>query len=165
MVADKTNNDPKALEAAKLSLQHLARDHARYPMQWNSTNNGGFSSGKSWMRVNDDYHVCNAEQQVADKTSVLAFWKDMLLLRKQCADLFVHGDFDLLDESNEHTFCFTKEWKGQKALVTLNFSSEKRTVEVLDGFDSMKADLLAGTVDDCKGNTLEPYEGRVYLLS
>lgn len=164
MVKERSGGDPKALASAKLALNHLSRDHSRVPMQWNSSKHGGFTTGTPWMRVNDDYPLCNAEQQQSDKKSVLAFWKRMLVLRKEHRDLFVYGDFEVVDEANEKLFCFTKEWKGEKALVVLNFTDKKEAFRVEDVVAAEKSMLLSTTVDEVEDNGLAPFEGRVYLL-
>jgi alpha-glucosidase len=66
-------------------LQRKARDHARNPMQWDSSPHGGFtsSSAKPWMRVHDDHTEWNVKAQRDDPTSVFGFWKRMLLFRKK----------------------------------------------------------------------------------
>ena len=51
--------------------------------QWNSSSHGGFTTGKPWMRVNDDYPSWNAEKQILDPDSVRSFWKKLLVLRKE----------------------------------------------------------------------------------
>lgn len=32
-----------------------ARDHGRLPVHWSVKKNAGFSAGKLWMKVNDDF--------------------------------------------------------------------------------------------------------------
>jgi len=83
------------------SFAQKARDHARTPMQvrtlrsipfskfsltlfrqWNASAHGGFTTSIPWMRVNDDYPEWNAEQQIGDESSVYAFWRRALKVRK-----------------------------------------------------------------------------------
>ncbi|KAJ8603192.1 hypothetical protein MRB53_042245 [Persea americana] len=84
-------------------LQRKARDHARTPMQWTSGPNAGFCAPgvKPWMRVNDDYETVNAEAQLKhanpDELSVFQFWKRGLANRKAHKEVFVYGDFELLE--------------------------------------------------------------------
>ena len=56
---------------------------ALYSLQWDASENAGFSKGKPWMRVHDDYKEWNVEAQRKDPNSVWAFWKRMLQLRKE----------------------------------------------------------------------------------
>lgn len=162
MVKRRTNSDPTELAIAKNALQHLARDHSRVPMQWDETLNAGFSSAKPWMRVNDDYPICNAKQQSHDEASVLGYWKQMLKTRQAHADLFVYGDFDLINPQDEDLFAFTKQWHGSKAYIVCNFSKKGRAFEIPDV--KQAAELLVGTVPGAKTHILQPFEGRVYLL-
>lgn len=164
MVKERSDSDADALASAKLALNHLSRDHSRVPMHWDDSKHGGFTTGTPWMRVNDDYPICNAKQQLSDKKSVLAFWRQMLSLRKQYRDLFVYGNFDVVDESNEKLFCFTKEWKGEKALVVLNFTDAVQSFGVADVVTAKKVELLSSTVEELTESRLVPFEGRVYLL-
>lgn len=54
----------------KRNINLLARDNSRTPVQWNASENGGFSTGKPWMRVNDSYKYINAASQVDDTDSL-----------------------------------------------------------------------------------------------
>lgn len=164
MVAERSDHSPTALAEAKASLQYLPRDHARVPISWSAGPNAGFSSAKPWMRILEDTAVCNARDQQSDKTSVLAFWKRMLRLRKRYKDLFVHGDFDVLDMENTELFTFTKKWKDRKALVVCNFTSEeKEWKEPKAG--SGKTEALVSSVEGAEEKRLAAYEGRIYLLA
>lgn len=64
-------------------FQRKARDHARTPVQWDSTTHAGFTSGAPWMRVNDDYaDGWNVEAERKNPSSVFHFWKKALQFRK-----------------------------------------------------------------------------------
>ncbi|KAJ5476227.1 Glycoside hydrolasesuperfamily [Penicillium sp. IBT 31633x] len=167
MTSKVTNNDPVELEKAMVSLQHLARDNARVPMQWSDDANAGFSpasSAKPWMRPHDNYPEINVKLQEKDSSSVLSFWKQMNLLRKQFADLLVFGDFDLLDEPNQNVFTYTKTSRDRTSLVVLNFSDTPQKFEKPDDLKSKENwKLLASNVDELK-EELQAFEGRVYLV-
>jgi glucan 1,6-alpha-glucosidase len=42
-------------------IQQLGRDNARTPMQWDETNNAGFTTGKPWLAVNPNYLNINVK--------------------------------------------------------------------------------------------------------
>ncbi|KAL5114789.1 hypothetical protein ACEQ8H_007351 [Pleosporales sp. CAS-2024a] len=170
MVAQRTNHDPAALAAAKASLQHLARDHARVPMSWSSTAPyNGFSpadcTSTPWMRPLDDAAVCNAEQQKSDKNSVLAFWKRMLQIRQEYKDLLVHGEYNDLDVDNMDLYCFTKTWQGTKALAMCNFTHKVQKLQFPEAVRNANKDLLVSSADAEDAHELRPFEGRIYLLA
>jgi alpha-glucosidase len=164
MVDQRSGGDPKELAAAKSSLQHLARDHARIPFSWSDSKNAGFSESTPWMRANDDTAVCNAKQQQTDKASVLSFWKRMLQLRRQYADIFVHGDFDIQDMENPSLFKFTKTWQNRKAFVVLNFSDQAQQLNLASEVGTQKPSFLVSSADSSQEKELAAYEGRIYLL-
>lgn len=168
MVSKRSGGDPEELAAAKTSLQHLARDHARVPFSWSDTANAGFSPAgaktQPWMRALEDTDVCNAKEQQTDKNSVLSFWKRMLTLRRQYNDLFVHGNFDVKDMEDEVLFKFTKTWQNKKAFIVLNFSDKVQKLDLAAEVGTQKPSLLVSSVDGIVEGELKAYEGRVYLL-
>ncbi|KAF2866340.1 alpha-glucosidase-like protein maltase [Massariosphaeria phaeospora] len=115
---------PDNLPHAHHVLQRKARDNARTPVQWDASPHAGFTSASStpWMRVNDDYTTINAAAQLAQPDSVHVFWKHCLALRKEHKDVFVYGDFEMLDMQHEKVVAW-KRWSANEMWVTvLNFS-------------------------------------------
>lgn len=165
MVAERSGNDATELAAAKAALHHLSRDHARTPMQWDSSRNGGFTddSVEPWMRVNTSTGEINVAEQIRRKDSVLAFWRQMLHFRKKNDDVLIHGKFELVDRGNENVLSFIKRGKNRTALVVCNFSSSSNDMPRLSGIG--KRELVMGNVSDVVGDdVLAPWEGRVYML-
>lgn len=140
----------------------LARDNARTPVQWDSSENAGFTSGKPWMRVNDNYKEVNVASQVDRKDSLLSFWKTALKVRKQYRDVLNYGELEILDFENQQVFTYLKSYKNQKAYVVLNFSASSVAFEKLvDGEFS----LILSNEPDMDVGTLGPYEARVYEVT
>jgi oligo-1,6-glucosidase len=114
-------------------LRLKARDNGRLPMQWDGSENAGFSKGKPWMRVNDDFKEWNVESQEGQEDSVLGYWRQMLQLRKSEKDVFIYGRFEMLplERSGEDVFAYTMSRADgtKKALVLLNFSAKERRFE------------------------------------
>lgn len=164
MVAERSDNDSTELAKAQASLQHLSRDHARTPMQWNANTNGGFTddSVETWMRVNTSTAEINVARQAGEKDSVLAFWRHMLQFRKENADVLIHGRFELVDEENEKVLSFVKHGKGRSALVVCNFSSDSSDLPSVCG--TGKKDMVLNNVPHQEEEKLSPWEGRVYML-
>lgn len=160
-VRDRTNSDPIALKEAWDRIKFIARDNARTPMPWNSSNNGGFSDVDPWMRVNDDFRVCNAADQEKDPHSVLAFWKSMLALRREHSDIFVHGEFEVHDVEDNNFFMFKKKYGEKIVIVLLNFSDKPQAREMPEALRGAK--LLASTFKGKPIVQLQPWEGRAYL--
>ena len=167
MVAERSDNDPRELAKAKASLQHLSRDHARTPMQWTSSHNGGFTddSVEPWMLVNPSAAHINVTHQTANEDSVLAFWRRTLQVRKANSDVLVDGIFEVIDVANEKVFSFLKYGPGRKALVMCNFSGSCSDIPIYPGLGQGKRELLIGNVASAQNDAvLQPWEGRLYVL-
>ncbi|KAF2458981.1 alpha-glucosidase-like protein maltase [Lineolata rhizophorae] len=123
-------NDAEKFARARHILQRKARDNARTPVQWDASPNAGFCPPHvtPWMRVNDDFAVVNAAEQVGRSAvgdpSVFEFWKLRLAERKKRKDVFVYGDFELLDEPNDKVFAYRRFSEYDSFLVVLNFSGQ-----------------------------------------
>lgn len=61
------------------------RDNARTPMLWDNSENGGFTQPgtKPWLRMNEEYADINVQAQERDPDSVLAYFKQLIHVRKQ----------------------------------------------------------------------------------
>ncbi|MEQ1675706.1 MAG: alpha-glucosidase [Chitinophagaceae bacterium] len=146
------------LEGMKIS----SRDNGRTPMQWDTTMNGGFSSGKPWLPVNPNYKSINAAAQEKDERSCLSYFRKMIKLRKE-NKVLVYGNYQVLDENNPDVFAFTREKNGKKLLILLNFKGKISKATI--GIDISKAKLLLGNYKDASADgTLRPYESAIYEL-
>ena len=92
---------------------------------------------------------------------MLSFWKNVLRLRKEHRELFIHGAFEVLDYENQETFCFVKSRQDKRALVILNFTNRSQPFAQAASTAGMK--LLVGNYSDSLLETLKPFEGRVYI--
>ncbi|KAF3765303.1 family 13 glycoside hydrolase [Cryphonectria parasitica EP155] len=166
---------PERFNKAVAALQHLARDHARIPMVWDGTKpHGGFSDGKeTWMAAHPLAKEINVTDQLGSKSSVLAYWRSMLAFRREYADLFVHGRFDLLDVEDTELFTYVKtSARRERALVVLNFTASYKPWKVpagnilgLDGEGEPILSMIASTAEaKNRFDDFAPYEGRVYLM-
>jgi alpha-glucosidase len=167
-VAQRTNNDPKALGHVMKSIQILGRDHARLPMQWDNSAYAGFTTRKdgAWMRTNETYKEgINVAAQINNPKSVLNFWKKMLATRKDYKDLFIHGSFTGYDMENQETFVFGKTFGKHKAIVALNFTDKEQVFIKPDLGGSFE--LLVSNVEGVDGTEekLQGYEGRIYFVN
>ncbi|CCH41479.1 alpha-glucosidase [Wickerhamomyces ciferrii] len=158
---EKTPNDPEADKKLLDVINLVARDHARSPVQWDDSANGGFSTGTPWTRVNDNYKEINVKAQTGDPDSVFSFYQNAIKVRQLHKELFIHGDFEILDYENDKLFTYVKSSADQKSYVVLNFSNEDVPFKPLISGDLK---LINSNVKDVNENTLTPYEGRVYLV-
>ena len=126
----------RPLESILDSLQVKSRDNARTPMLWNDSPNAGFTTGKPWLKVNDNYTEINAEAALADKSSVFWHYRDLIALRHS-HDVVVNGTFDLLWPEHEQLFAYQRKLDGKTLTVVANLS---------DHSVSLPSELAAGEV-------------------
>ena len=63
------------------SIYAKGRDNARTPMQWDETENAGFTTGTPWIKVNDNYKTINAKSQVDDPDSIFNCYRKLVSFR------------------------------------------------------------------------------------
>lgn len=107
-------------------IQLKARDNTRTPMQWDPSPNAGFCEPnvKPWMRVNDDYPRVNVMAQLKNPESVLFYWKRCLEFRKEHKNVFVYGDFEILDPEDKDVVAFRRFTDHESWLTVTNFTGK-----------------------------------------
>jgi oligo-1,6-glucosidase len=155
-INERTNGDPEALKAVMTWLQATGRDNCRTPMQWDDSQNAGFSTSTPWINANPTYPAINVKRQEWDPYSPLSFWKHMLQLRRQYKDQFVYGEFNTVDYENDAVFSYTKTSGNKHFLVALNFTAQEQKYEV-KGYD-----FVLSNVSNRVSGLLQPYEAVVY---
>lgn len=142
------------------------RDNARTPMQWDSTENAGFTTGTPWIKVNPNYKEINVEAALADQNSIYYYYKKLIQLRKT-NPLIVHGDFTLIDGENERVFAYLRTYQDEKLLVVTNWSNDQLEFRLPDFINFHPGQILIANYDDANLNlentiTLRPWEAIVY---
>lgn len=165
----------EALKNYRIQYQKKSRDNARTPVQWTSGPNAGFTddpSVKPWMSVNANYKQINAEAQVADPNSVFNYWGSVLSTRKKYLDIFVYGDFVMVDGASEQVWAYARRYENQHALVLCNFTDQPiQWDRAANGVGTVQEVLLNnyGVSDKFQGGAetwaLRPYEAVVLLVS
>jgi len=143
-----------------------SRDNSRTPMQWNTSLNAGFSTGKPWLKVNPNYLKINVESQEKDPDSILNFYKKMISLKKQ-NPLFIYGIYDLILEEDEQIYAYTRTLNKEKAIIICNLT-EKEAIYDYNDIKLCYEELILNNypVKEHEKTTkliLKPYETRIYL--
>lgn len=111
------------------SINAKGRDNARTPMQWDDSENGGFTTGTPWLHVNPNYQTINVKTELADPESIFYTYKKLIELRKQ-NEIVVWGDYQLLENTPDEVFAYIRELKGEKWLVVTNISAGTNEFEM-----------------------------------
>lgn len=147
-------------ESVLRSLRAKARDNARTPMQWNNSENAGFTQGKPWYRVNPNYPQINVENALADENSVFYCYQKLIHLRRE-NPIMVYGDYELLLPNDENIYAYTRTYQDKTWLVICNFY--KDSVEFsLNGTGKVLISNYENSCTDLKNGRLRPYEAVIY---
>ncbi len=152
------------------SIYARGRDNARTPVQWDASENAGFTDGTPWLAVNPNYKQINAEQALQDPNSIFYYYQKLIQLRKQ-EEIVVYGDYELLFEEDEDIFAYTRTLGKETLLVVCNFTDKKVKRDYIPSFVGENKELLIANDegrsenDDLLSVWLNPYEAFVYKFS
>jgi len=136
------------------------RDGERTPMQWDSSENAGFSSGTPWLPVPPTYKTHNVADESKDPSSVLEFYKNVLKLR-HTNEALMYGSYKAINVTDAKVLSYLRLYRNQAVVVALNMSNVTQTVNLgvrSGGFKSAVSLLATGTSAVEQGKvSIEPY--------
>jgi oligo-1,6-glucosidase len=121
------------------------RDNARTPIQWDDSENAGFTSGKPWLKVNPNYKEVNVAAQENDPNSELNYFRKMIKLRSDNLTL-IYGQYELLAPDDTQLYAYTRSLDDDKLLVLLNFSETKLSFKIPSEFNN--AEVLINNINE-----------------
>lgn len=142
----------------KKAVWNKSRDNARTPMQWDESDNAGFTTGKPWFRVSDRYKEINVKQALADKESIFYYYKKLIELRHK-ESLLTEGNYQLLLPEDEKIFAYLRNTENETWLIVANMSEDTVLTDKLKTFVNEKQDIIIGNYDRVNlDEALRPYE-------
>ena len=166
---EKIKNLLAAGEDEALVRRHVSvtsRDNARTPMQWDTTENAGFTSGEPWMKVNPNYQTINVATQLDDETSLFNHYRQVIALRRhsEYKEIIVYGTFELVAEEDEAVFAYVREYEGRRLAVVSNFFKEETSISLpLEAKQIILSNYEASSTD-LSDLTLRPFESIIFEL-
>ncbi|WP_379132993.1 alpha-glucosidase [Paenibacillus sp. sgz500958] len=140
------------------------RDNARTPMQWNDSENGGFTTGTPWLKVNPNYTDINTEQAMADPDSIFHYYRKLISLRKE-NPIMAYGKYDLLLQDHEFIYAYTRTLENEKWLILLNFSDTAQVVELPGELLTFKELIISNYKEESSDRMiLRPFEANVWSI-
>lgn len=125
------------------SITHeaLNRDECRTPMQWDDSENAGFSAPgvKTWLPISKSFKERNVKVEFQDEDSILNCYRRFLKIR-QSHPALTHGACEILDSSaiSNDILAYMRVFKtkdnDEKIVVYLNFSDN--SVEFILPFEN-----------------------------
>jgi len=152
--------DPRELREPGLGL---GRDPVRTPMPWDDGPNGGFTTGKPWLPLGEDWAARNVARQRTEPASMLALHRSLLALRRRRRALAT-GALALLEGVPEDVLAYERRDGAERLLVVLNLGPSPRKIALPAWAHVAKPLLstLAGPVAPRDGVlALRPDEGSI----
>lgn len=119
----------KSSEEAFYIISKKSRDNSRTPMQWDSSENAGFSNINPWLRVNSNYRQINVESALSNKNSVYYYYKKLIELRKE-KDIISDGSYTPILEDHPRVFAYLRKYKDQVLINLNNFYKEEVEIDL-----------------------------------
>ncbi|MFC1157563.1 alpha,alpha-phosphotrehalase [Pasteurella multocida] len=146
-------------------LAQKSRDNGRTPMQWDDSEQAGFTTGTAWIDVAKNYPHINAKAALADKNSVFYTYKALIALRKKLPVL-TEGNYQDLAPEHPALWCYQRQTTNEKLLVLANLSELEQVVELPQVWCNQHTICLMNNYDEHvmfeNKMILKPYQA-VYL--
>ncbi len=156
-------------EKETLDLLRLkSRDNSRTPMQWDASENAGFTEGTPWIKVIGNYKEINAKACIEDPDSVFYYYQKLIKLRHEMP-VITEGQYKLLDPDNEKIYTYLRKGEDESLLLVANFTDETLSYEVDEQVQARESILVISNYKDAPEKftnhlTLRPYEVYVYRI-
>ena len=156
LAAGKSENEAFAIIQAK------SRDNSRTPMQWDASENAGFTTGTPWLKAGKTYKDINVETEKAGK--IFRFYQDLIQLRK-ALPLIAEGDYKAAYQDSDKVYAFERQLGNQKLLVLNNFFPEEVTIQLPADYQTGKV-LISNYdgVELAENLVLQPYQTLAIVL-
>ncbi|WP_026759556.1 glycoside hydrolase family 13 protein [Selenomonas ruminantium] len=149
--------------AEAMELVHrYSRDNARTPMQWTKEKNAGFSTGKPWLPVHEDYARQCVESEAQEADSVLSYYRQLAALRQtgEVAGVLQQGTYTELLRENPAILAFMRHFGNREVYTLVNFTGREQAYVLPE---LQEARLLLESVPGSRKGMLRPYEAVLYI--
>ncbi|MGT2548407.1 alpha,alpha-phosphotrehalase [Streptococcus milleri] len=156
-------NAGKTPEEAFKIIQVKSRDNSRTPMQWDDSENAGFTSGTPWLKAAKSYFEINVNNEI--QGPIFTFYQKLIALRKKLP-LIAEGSYKPAYEDSQQVYAFERQLGDEKLLVLNNFYSDPITVDVLPEYQNGEVLLSNYEVAQIAAIvTLRPYESLAIIVN
>ena len=144
------------------------RDNARTPMQWMNKENGGFTTGTPWIKLNSNYQRINVSEQIQNPFSIYHYYRKLIQLRKKYPVL-VYGNYDLILAESDQMYAYTRTLENEKFMIMTNLFNLNAICSFPQELKKNDMTLMISNYEvnqneDLERLTFRPFEARVYRL-
>ncbi|MGY3725318.1 trehalose-6-phosphate hydrolase [Granulicatella balaenopterae] len=143
-------------------IKDKSRDNSRTPMQWDTTENAGFTTGTPWLKVADNFTKINVQQELATG-KIFKYYQELIKIRKT-NPIIAEGSYRGIQLDHPGIFAYVRQLDNKKIIVLNNFYTSKQTINLNDEWpNEAKAQVLLSnypvkTADLTRKITLEAYQ-------
>ncbi len=146
----------KTSEEALHIIGERSRDNGRTPMQWDASEFAGFTTGTPWLGIPANHSYINVETEEKDPDSILAFYKQLVRLRKD-NEIIADGEIRFLNTGTDDVIAYERTLGDEKLTVYCNLRDHEVPVKGMPEGEI----LIASYAQAGAGDVLRPYEARV----
>lgn len=136
-------DEGKTPEQAFAIIKAKSRDNSRTPMQWDASENAGFTTGTPWLKVGHSYQEINVEKE--KKGKIFPFYQKLIKLRKELP-IIAEGTYKAALRDSEQVYAFERELDNQSFLVLNNFFAKEVSVKLPESYQN--GQILISNYDD-----------------
>ncbi|EGJ28168.1 alpha,alpha-phosphotrehalase [Streptococcus porcinus] len=136
-------DEGKTPEQAFAIIKAKSRDNSRTPMQWDASENAGFTTGTPWLKVGHSYQEINVEKE--KKGKIFPFYQKLIKLRKELP-IIAEGTYKAALRDSEQVYAFERELDNQSLLVLNNFFAKEVSVKLPESYQN--GQILISNYDD-----------------
>lgn len=147
-------------------IQAKSRDNARTPMQWTAKENAGFTEGKPWLKIPENYKERNAESEGVSK-NIRDYYKQLIQLRKE-HKIIQEGSYEPVELGHQSVFAYVRTYENQKLLVLNHFYADEAIIDIPRPLLEMDAQYVLGNKEERPLESklvMQPYETIAFLLN
>lgn len=150
-------------EEAMEMVNRRSRDNSRAPMIWTKEENGGFTKGKPWLKVNERYQEYAACDQVGNPDSVFTYYQQMISIHENPLyhETLVRGVFEPYPCQDEQVIAYTRSDENMSIISISNFQNQETKIKV-----AVKDILLSNeeVKFDEDGIVLKPFQNVIAVI-
>ncbi|HEU6259006.1 TPA: alpha,alpha-phosphotrehalase [Streptococcus pneumoniae] len=146
----------KSQQEAFQIIQAKSRDNSRIPMQWDASENAGFSTGTPWLKAGKSYKDINVENEI--QGPIFTFYQDLIRLRKEMP-IISEGSYKPAFEDSKQVYAFERQFEDQKLLVLNNFYAKEVEIDLSAVYQN--GQILISNYEDAEVSEkilLKPYQ-------